>query len=105
MAKRACPLQPLEADGAEEEDGVEQNETEAQPAVQPPAVQMDTQDLRRDGEKEREINFLLLHAKYNSLSLKTETRALRQGKDKMKIICKEKQAADVGADSCAQSKK
>ncbi len=41
------PLQPLEADGAEEEDGVEQNEAESQPAVQPPAVQMDTQDLRR----------------------------------------------------------
>lgn len=49
-----CPLQPLEADRAEEEDGVEQNEAESQPAVQPPAVQMDTQDLRRDGQKERE---------------------------------------------------
>lgn len=43
----ARPLQPLEADGAEEEDGVEQNEPESQTAVQPPAVQMDTQDLRR----------------------------------------------------------
>ena len=52
MGKRACPLQPLEADGAEEEDGVEQNETEPQPAVQPPAVQMDTQDLRRDGDRD-----------------------------------------------------
>lgn len=57
------PLQALEADGAEEEDCVQQNETESQPAVQPPAVQMDTQDLRSEGqeerERERENNFLL----------------------------------------------
>lgn len=52
-----CPLQPLESDGAEEEDGVKQNETESQPAVQSPAVQMDTQDLRR--ERERQLQFLL----------------------------------------------
>lgn len=48
-----CPLQTLKADGAEEEDGIEQYETESQSAVQLPAVQMDTQDLRRDGWKER----------------------------------------------------
>lgn len=64
--ERVRPLQPLEADGAEEEDGVEQNETESQPAVQPPAVQMDTQDLRRGWtEREREFNFLLRCSKYN----------------------------------------
>lgn len=39
-------LQPLEADGAEQEDGVEQHEPKAQPAVQLPAVQMDAQDLK-----------------------------------------------------------
>lgn len=41
------PLQLFKADGAEQEDGVEQQETEAQSAVQPPAVQVDTQNLRR----------------------------------------------------------
>lgn len=50
-----CTLQPLEADGAEEEDSVQQNETQSQPTVQPPAVQMDTQHLRR----ERMRHFLL----------------------------------------------
>ena len=49
-----CPLQPLEADGAEEEDGVEQHQTESKPAVQPPVVQMDTENLGRDRPRERE---------------------------------------------------
>lgn len=49
-----CPLQLLKADGAEEEDDVEQKEAESQPAVQPPAVQMDTQDLGEGGDRKRE---------------------------------------------------
>lgn len=54
-----CPLQLLEADGAEEEDDVEHKEAESQSAVQPPAVQMDTQDLGgggADSERERFIS-------------------------------------------------
>ena len=52
-----CPLQLLEADGAEEEDDVEHKEAESQSAVQPPAVQMDTQDLRGgDSKRERFIS-------------------------------------------------
>lgn len=43
-----CPLQPFEADGAEEEDGVEQHEAYSQSAVQSPVVQMDTQDSECD---------------------------------------------------------
>lgn len=49
-----CPLQLLEADGAEEEDDVEHKEAESQSAVQPPAVQMDTQDLGGGGQTARE---------------------------------------------------
>ena len=45
VSECVCPLQSLKADGAEEEDGVQQQETESQPAVQLPAVQMDTQHL------------------------------------------------------------
>lgn len=52
VCTRESLLQPFEADRAEQEDGVEQQETESQPAVQLPAVQMDTQDLRSDGGKE-----------------------------------------------------
>ena len=72
-----CPLQPLEADGAEEEDGVEQHQTESKPAVQPPVVQMDTENLGRDRPREREnliqdkLNFLSHSPKYN-LKLKTK---------------------------------
>lgn len=51
-----CPLQLFKADGAEEEDGVKQQETEAQPAVQSPAVQMDTQNLSREGERKTSFN-------------------------------------------------
>lgn len=52
MCVCVCPLESLKADGAEEEDGVEQQEAESQPAVQLPAVQMDTQNLRRDRAKD-----------------------------------------------------
>ena len=44
-------LQFLKADGAEEKDCIQQNEAESQPAIQPPAVQMDTQNLRRQEEE------------------------------------------------------
>ena len=44
-------LQLLKADGTEEEDGVEQQETETKPAVQPPVVQVNTQDLRERAKK------------------------------------------------------
>lgn len=46
-----CLSQTLKANGAEEEDDVEQEQTDSQPAVQPPAVQVDTQDLRRKRER------------------------------------------------------
>lgn len=52
-----CPLQLLKADGAEEEDDVEQKEAESQPAVQPPAVQMDTQDLGEGGTGRESASF------------------------------------------------
>lgn len=96
-----CPLHPLEADGAEEEQAVEQNETESQPAVQPPAVQMDTQDLRMDGRRERELHFPFhFMLQYNSENRIKGCWALTDEieKDEMKIIGKEKQAADVCAD-------
>ena len=57
---RGVPLQPLKADGAEEEEDVQQNETEAQPAVQLPAVQMDTQDLRREDRRDRQLHVTAL---------------------------------------------
>lgn len=51
--ERGWCLKTLKANGAEEEDDVEQEQTETQPAVQPPAVQVDTQDLRRDRQTEK----------------------------------------------------
>lgn len=53
----ACTLQHLEADGAEQEDGVEQDEAESQPAVQLPAVQVDTHDLK----VQRELRLFCTH--------------------------------------------
>lgn len=93
-----CPLQLLEADGAEEEDDVEHKEAESQSAVQPPAVQMDTQDLGGGGrQQERALHFLLHCHQYNLIFL-SESEAVRllQGEDKMKITGKEKQATDAG---------
>ena len=48
-------LQLLKGDGTEEEDGVKQQETETKPAVQPPAVQVNTQDLRESGKREEGV--------------------------------------------------
>ena len=36
-----------EEDGAEQEDGVEEQQTQAQPAVQPPVVQVDAHHLKQ----------------------------------------------------------
>lgn len=45
------PLKPLKANGAEEENSVEQQKTEAESTVQPPVVDMNTQDLSRESDK------------------------------------------------------
>lgn len=45
-------LKLFETDGAEQEDSVQQQEADSQPAVQPPVVHMDTEDLRSYGQKE-----------------------------------------------------
>lgn len=50
------PLQLLKAHRAEEEDGVKQQQTEAQPAVQPPAVQMDAQNLSSEEQRQTSFN-------------------------------------------------
>lgn len=87
-----CPLQSLEANGAEEEDGVEQHETESQPAVQLPVVQVDTQDLK---DRKRAI-LMSMQTKFNLnkknisnfQSLKTKSEAFRLKRE-------EEQAVDV----------
>lgn len=90
MSVCVCTLQPLETDGAEEEDRVQQNETQSQPAVQPPAVQMDTQHLSR--ERERVISCCTAWNRISDSESENSVRALRprQEEDQMKIIGEEK---------------
>lgn len=80
-----CLSQTLKANGAEEEDDVEQEQTDSQPAIQPPAVQVDTQDLRR----KREL-FISCHTATKKISYLSENdvKALRtrQEEDQMTII-------------------
>lgn len=80
-----CLSQTLKANGAEEEDDVEQEQTDSQPAVQPPAVQVDTQDLRR--RRERVISCCTT-MKIISCFSENDVKALRtrQEEDQMKII-------------------
>lgn len=40
-----------EEDGAEQEDGIEKQQTQAQPAIQPPVVQMNTHHLRAERKR------------------------------------------------------
>ena len=43
-----------EEDGAEQEDGIEEQQTQTQPTIQPPAVQMNTYHLKtRHGSEEQ----------------------------------------------------
>lgn len=80
-----CLSQTLKANGAEEEDDVEQEQTDSQPAVQPPAVQVDTQDLRRKGEC-----VISCHATIKIISYLSENDAMalrtQQEEDQKKII-------------------
>lgn len=84
-AECVCLSQTLKANGAEEEDNVEQEQTDSQPAVQPPAVQVDTQDLRRKGELVISCHTTMKKISYLS---ENDVKALRtrQEEDQMKII-------------------